>query len=100
MNATFLLLDSTGTAIVLSSAGVFTETINQSNLAAGTYYLEVDSAGGTAFNGNTYFDMGSYFITGSFTLTPVPEPVTVLAVAVLGLGLVRTGRRHWATVAA
>ncbi len=101
LNATFLLLNSTGTAIVLSSAGIFTETINQSNLAAGIYYLEVDSTGGTTdANGNTYFDMGSYFITGSFTLTPVPEPVTVLAVAVLGLGLVRTGRRHWATVAA
>lgn len=101
LNATFLLLNSSGTAIVLSSAGVFTETINQSNLAAGTYYLEIDSAGGTTdANGNTYFDMGSYFITGSFTLTPVPEPVTVLAVAVLGLGLVRTGRRHWANLAA
>lgn len=103
LNATLRLLDVSGNILVTANTGTFLETITQNNLAAGTYYLEIASAGGVTLdsglpNQTTYFDMGSYFLTG--TLTPVPEPVTVLAVAVLGLGLVRTGRRHWANLAA
>ena len=40
----------------------------------------------------TGFGPGAQVITGN-ELTPVPEPATVLGVAALGFGLVRTARR-------
>lgn len=87
LNATLRLLDANGAELFISNSNVFTETIAVSSLASGTYYLEVSSAGGfTDSYGNTYFDMGSYFMTGS--LVPVPEPATVFGVgcSVLALG--------------
>jgi hypothetical protein len=87
LNATLRLLNASGGQIQISNGSTFTETIAASNLAAGTYFLEVSSAGGyTDSYGNTYFDMGSYFLSGTFV--PVPEPTTIFAVsaAVMAVG--------------
>ncbi len=88
LDATLRLLNAAGTVLFTSNTGTFAETINQSNLAAGTYYLQISSAGADA----QYFDMGSYFVTG--TITPVPEPATVLLIAAAGLGIYSRVRRQ------
>ncbi len=62
------------------------------NLSAGSYYALVTSTGGfTSANDASarYFNMGSYFLSGS--ITPVPEPATWAAI---GLGALATLRRR------
>jgi hypothetical protein len=88
LDATLRLLAADGGVLAQSNSGTFTEAIARSDLPAGTYYLEIASAGADA----AYFDMGSYFLTG--TLTPVPEPTVVLGVAGLVLGGVSWTRRR------
>lgn len=100
LDATLRLLASDGTTqLGISNTSDYLENITVNNLAAGTYYLEVSSAGGlTDPYGNKYYDMGGYILLGSFT--PVPEPVAVFAVAVSVFaagGLVRRYRRGGAT---
>ncbi|HMP18107.1 MAG TPA: PEP-CTERM sorting domain-containing protein, partial [Gemmatales bacterium] len=78
---------------------VLVENINI-NLAAGTYFLEVSSAGGkfgslgpnNNWDPSYYFDMGSYFLTG---VIPVPEPATIALFGISGLavGIVLYRRR-------
>ncbi len=77
LDSTLVLLDALGVVIATSATTNLNETI-ATTLAAGTYYLEVLSAGDTS--GLGYFDMGSYFITGS--LIAVPEPATWLLASV------------------
>ncbi|MGL4420152.1 MAG: hypothetical protein ACRCZF_05780, partial [Gemmataceae bacterium] len=93
LNATLLLLDANGTVLNTSALnGIVDENITRHLSAAGTYFIQIQSAGGfTDVNGYTYFDMGSYFITGS--ITPVPEPMLIFTI-VIGVGLgVRQARR-------
>jgi hypothetical protein len=89
LNATLRLLDANGGQLQIANTGVFVETITANNLAAGDYFLQISSAGGDA----QYFDIGSYFLTG--TLTPVPEPATVVGAgaAVLAVGALWRRRR-------
>ena len=96
LNATLRLLDAVGNLIAVSDTGVLSEAI-LADLPAGTYYLEITSAGGQIDpNGYSYFDMGSYFLTGN--LTPVPEPAGLLAAAA-GLAVVVRWRRRAAQAA-
>ncbi len=67
------------------------------NLAAGDYFAQVSSFGGFSYGGQynsaSYFDMGSYFLTGSGALTMVPEPATLAVVGLGALTLMRRRRR-------
>ena len=75
-------------------------------LAAGNYYVEIASHGGktqmlSSYNTSCYFDMGSYFLTGS-GLSPVPEPgacVMLATVACLSVVILRRARRRQIRVA-
>jgi hypothetical protein len=77
LDATLRLLDSQGNVLSTANSGTLAETISQNNLAAGLYYLQISSAGADS----QYFDLGSYFLTG--TIIPVPEPRTVLLIGFL-----------------
>jgi hypothetical protein len=92
LDATFRLLDANGNVLAeaLGGAGLFSERIARTGLTAGDYYLQVSAAGASA----SYYDMGSYFLTGTFALVPVPEPGLVLLAAAVGLGLRRLARRR------
>ena len=82
-----LNLVATGTEESLTRWTEFTGT-----LTAGSYYAFVTSTGGfTSANDATarYFNMGSYFLSGS--VTPVPEPASLAA---LGLGALAVLRRR------
>ena len=89
LDSTLVLLDTVGNIITTSATSSLDETISMS-LAAGTYYLEVLSAGDTS--GLGYFDMGSYFLTGS--LIAVPEPATWLLAAMGLAALIGSGVRQ------
>ncbi|MFO0809273.1 MAG: hypothetical protein U0746_11655 [Gemmataceae bacterium] len=88
-----------GLGVELSSVTMtdlnLTATISMTNLPTGNYYLQILSSGGTLGNpdaGARYFDMGSYFLTGTGNFTPVPETATFVLTA---LGLVATGGTRW-----
>lgn len=72
-------------------------TTYSGNLGAGDYFAQVSSFGGFqyagSFNNNQYFDMGSYFLTGSGSLTMVPEPATMAALGIGALALMRRRRK-------
>jgi hypothetical protein len=82
LDATLRLLDANGNVIATANLDTFEENITRNNLAEGIYFLQISSAGAHA----EYFDVGSYFLTGS--IVPVPEPGTILlaSIAVLGVG--------------
>lgn len=67
------------------------------NLGAGTYFAEVTSFGGFAHTGSfgtqQYYDMGSYFLTGSGISAAVPEPGTMAALGLGALALLRRRRK-------
>lgn len=73
-------------------------TTYSGNLSAGNYYAQVSSFGGFqyagSFNNNQYFDMGSYFLTGSGSLAMVPEPATLAALGLGALALMRRRRKN------
>ncbi|HET6573637.1 MAG TPA: PPC domain-containing protein [Fimbriiglobus sp.] len=93
LDATLRLLDGTGTVLQTSASDTFAETITVNDLAAGTYFFQIASAGGfDAGNNALYFDVGSYFLTGS--IVPVPEPGLVLLAGAVGLGLRTAARRR------
>lgn len=87
LDATLRLLDANGNVIQTANGGTFSENITRT-LTEGTYYLQISSAGGDA----EYFDVGSYFLTG--TIIPVPEPATILGLGVVACGLAAGLRRY------
>ncbi len=91
-----VLLDSSGNVIATATdPNAFTATI-ATTLAAGFYCLEIESAGGkssseSAIYGNSsYFDMGSYFLSGTI---PVPEPSGVAVIVLSATFLLHRRRR-------
>lgn len=99
LDATLRLLNASGGMMQTSNSGTFTETITVNNLTEGTYFFQIVSAGGftdTASNNAMYFDVGSYFLTG--TIAPVPEPWLVLLAGAIGLGLRAAVRKRKARV--
>lgn len=92
LDSVLRLLDGAGNVITsATSAASQTSTITRS-LAAGSYYLQVASAGGKTSAGTeaaSYFDMGSYFLTGSVA---VPEPATLAMFVLIGGAVARRRR--------
>jgi hypothetical protein len=92
LDATLRILDSSGLEVAVSNSPSLSETLSL-NLAAGSYFIEVSSAGGKLASlgpdGNwvpaQFYDMGSYFLTG--TIAAVPEPGGLLLLC-FGLALV------------
>ena len=64
------------------------ETISTTSLPEGDYYLQIASAGGD----DRYFDIGSYFLTGTLGPVPVPEPGLALLAAAAALGVRASAR--------
>jgi hypothetical protein len=104
-DGTVSLLDSSGN-LQLSASTHNTANLqgsfNLGNLAPGTWYLQIQSFGGetnsagAGIQSTNYFDMGSYFLSGS--ITPVPEPTT-LTLTAGGFGLLAWSRRRKARAA-
>jgi Bacterial pre-peptidase C-terminal domain/PEP-CTERM motif len=81
LDGTLRILDSVGNILATANTASLGETLSL-NLGAGNYYIEVSSAGGKAADTNggvwdpaSFYDMGSYFLTG--TIVAVPEPTTI-----------------------
>ncbi|HQR06501.1 MAG TPA: PEP-CTERM sorting domain-containing protein [Gemmatales bacterium] len=99
LDGTLRILDSGGNPLFTANTASLSETISQ-NLAAGTYIIEVSSAGGkTASLGPgtwdpaTFYDAGSYFLTGTI-ISAVPEPATIALFGVVFLGAGYQGWRY------
>ena len=96
LSATMILYNASDLVVGQTSAGILSQTLAL-NLPAGDYVVEIASQGGVTdnnadYNNRQFFDVGSYFLTGSI---PVPEPGTIVLAAFAGLGLLlRAGRRH------
>lgn len=88
LNATLRLLDSSGTTLLTSNSGVLLESLTTS-LSPGQYYLQISSAGGASYNGYDYFDVGSYFLTGSVIAIPEPSAIACVLVSVLCFAVYR-----------
>lgn len=91
LDGTLRILNSGGGLVIESATASLGESINI-NLPAGTYYIQVASAGGkqASLGPGTwapaqFYDMGSYFLTGFVT---VPEPATL---ALFGSGALAAG---------
>ncbi len=88
LSATLILYNSSDTVVDQTSAGILSQTLTE-NLPAGDYVLEIASQGGVtdnnaAYNNRQFFDMGSYFLTGTI---PVPEPGTIVLAGFASLAL-------------
>jgi hypothetical protein len=92
LRSTLTILDSSGTIVGTATEADSTlfETFS-AILPVGDYYAKIASYGGhtqtlSSYNTTEYFDMGSYFLTGSGFLVPEPGTWAMLA-SVLGLAL-------------
>jgi hypothetical protein len=81
LRSTLKILNSSGTVVVTANeaASTLSETFT-GFLPAGVYYAQIASYGGktqalSGYNASYFYDMGSYFVTGSGLFT-VPEPAT------------------------
>ncbi len=92
LDATMRILNSSGTVIATAATGSLDETISMV-LGMGNYYVQVSSAADPLNSG--YYDMGSYFLTGS-VIALVPEPSTwaLLASGLIALGVAKRRRRR------
>jgi hypothetical protein len=101
LRSTLKILGTSGTVVgtATEAPSTLSETFS-GTLSAGWYYAEIASFGGYSqtlgsYNTTSYFDMGSYFLTG--TGLSVPEPGTsamLLAIVCLAAaGLCRARRR-------
>ena len=88
LDDTLVILNSIGAVVATSNTASLSETLTL-NLAAGTYYAEVQSAGDP--NNTGFFDVGSYFLYGS--IVAVPEPSSWLLAGGGLAALVLAGRR-------
>jgi hypothetical protein len=92
LDATMRILNSSGTVIATSATSSLNETLSMV-LGMGNYYVEVSSAADPLNSG--YYDMGSYFITGSVAaLVPEPSTWALLASGLIALGVMRGRRRR------
>lgn len=100
LRSTLSILDSAGNTVAtgLEAASTFSETFS-GILSSGDYFAVISSYGGatqtltdagTTYNTTEYYDMGSYFLTGS-GFAMVPEP-GVMLLGVLTMGLVARRR--------
>jgi hypothetical protein len=98
LDATLRILDQSGLQIAISNTASLSETLAV-NLTAGSYFIEVSSAGGKQASlgpdGNwvaaQFFDMGSYFLTGNIIAVPEPNGALLLF-AFWGLCAIRRNR--------
>lgn len=97
LNSNLRILDAGGNVVATATRDSSTlfETFSGA-LEQGYYYAQVTSYGGFtyggSFNSANYYDMGSYFLTGSgLSAAPVPEPATMLGLAA---GLAAFARRR------
>jgi hypothetical protein len=98
LNSSLSIFDALGNLV--GTATTATSTLAETysgTLPAGTYFAQISSAGGYTSTYDptaTYYDMGSYFLTGSgFSPVAVPEPATLVAFACIApLLLVRRRR--------
>ncbi|HMO15371.1 MAG TPA: T9SS type A sorting domain-containing protein [Pirellulaceae bacterium] len=105
LDATLRILDMFGNQLAVSATANFSETISL-HLDPGSYFIEVSSAGGkfaslgpnNNWDPKYFYDMGSYFLTG--TILAVPEPssaillTSVFVVLVLGRSRVQGRGRY------
>ena len=96
LDGTLRILDSLGNIVGVANTASLGETLSL-NLAAGDYYVQVSSAGGKASDTNggvwnpaSFYDMGSFFLTG--TIVAVPEPATI---ALFGIVFISGGVQCW-----
>ncbi len=97
LRSTLTILDSSGTTVgtATEAASTLSETFF-GTLPAGWYYAQIASYGGHSqtlgsYNTTSYFDMGSFFLTGSGISVPEPGTLVMLLVVVC-LGIARLRR--------
>ena len=97
LRSTLSILDSAGNVVAagIEAASTFSESYS-GILSSGDYFAVIASYGGetqtlAGYNTTQYYDMGSYFLTGSGFAT-VPEP-GIMLLGVMALGLIARRRR-------
>jgi hypothetical protein len=102
LRSSLTILNSSGTVVGTGSESLSTlSTTYSGTLPAGNYYAKIASHGGDTqqvsdFNTVWYYEMGSFFLTGSGFTALVPEPgtcVMLLTVVFVGIGVFRRTRR-------
>ena len=91
LDGTLKILDQAGNTVGTSSSGVLSESLTLT-LAGGTYFVEIDSAGSLSPSNLGFFDMGSYFLTGSVVAVPEASTWAMLALGLVGISIARRRR--------